>query len=58
MIQPMRLLAVGTSYRDMTITTDIDTDIERVACAFIAKVAANFDLVNATLFGDNGGDAP
>ena len=40
------------TFTDMTLATDIDTDIERVACAFIANVAANFDLINALLFGD------
>lgn len=42
----------------MTITTDIDPDIERVARAFIAKVAASFGLVSVILFGDSGGDTP
>lgn len=54
----MRLLAVGTSYRDMIITAAIDTDIERIARAFIAKIATYFNLDSAPLFGDSGEDVP
>lgn len=42
----------------MTITADIDPATERAARAFIAKVAASFDLVSAILFGGSCGHAP